>query len=58
MLSMKKLYEVSVSVEKVITRTIEAESEEQATEMVNQQLMNSREDFAQILDSIVKEIKD
>jgi len=55
---MKKLYEVSVSVEKVITRTIEAEYEEQATELVNQQLMNSREDFAQILDSIVKEIKD
>lgn len=53
---MKKMYEVSVSVEKVITRTIEAESEEQAIEIINERLMNSVEDFATILDSSAKEL--
>ncbi|MDC6267315.1 hypothetical protein [Lysinibacillus fusiformis] len=55
---MKKWYEVNVSVEKVITRTIEANSEEEVIELVERQLMTSNEEFAQILDVYVEEIND
>lgn len=48
-----KKYTVSISVEKILTYDVFAESDEQAIELANQRAMNSIEDFATILDSCV-----
>ncbi|WP_190284980.1 hypothetical protein [Bacillus sp. S3] len=47
-------YEVFVSVEKVISVKVKANSDEEAIEKAKNKLMTSSEDFAQILDACVE----
>ncbi|MGE7983758.1 hypothetical protein [Solibacillus sp. NPDC093137] len=48
-------FEVLISVEKVISKSIEASTEEEAIEKATHLLMTGKEDFATILDISVTE---